>query len=197
MSRPKILLASGSVHRRQLLQKLGIDFTYDSPDVDETPLADELPEQLVLRLAEQKAKKLAPLYPNHLIIGSDQIAMLNGNILGKPLTLQRARSQLKSFSGGEIMFITGLCVYNSTTNNCQLATDSYRVKFRNLSDEQIENYLLREKPYDCAGSFKSEGLGICLFEKMEGKDPNTLVGLPLIDLTRMLINEGIDPLLTV
>lgn len=195
MTKPKILLASGSIHRRELLKKLGLDFTWQSPDIEETPLQRESPRELVLRLAEAKAKALGASHPHHLIIGSDQVAVLDDDIIGKPHTHEAAHQQLKRFSGTTIKFLTSLCLYNSKTGNIQLTVDDYFVRFRALSSEQIENYLHREQPYDCAGSFKSEGLGICLFEKIEGKDPNTLVGLPLIELTRMLLNEGIDVLL--
>lgn len=195
MNAPKLILASSSPYRRNLLQKLGVAFSWAAPDIDETPRNNEHPTDLTLRLAQQKAEELAKTYKNHLIIGSDQVASLDERILGKPLTHEAARSQLKSCIDREVIFTTSLCLYNSATGNIQLSTDTYLVKFRELTDEQIENYLRKEKPYDCAGSFKSEALGICLFEKMEGKDPNTLIGLPLIDLTTMLINEGADPLL--
>ena len=195
MNEPKLILASSSIYRRNILKKLGMEFSWATPDIDETPLPNEHPTQLVQRLAQQKAEKLAETYSNHLIIGSDQVASIDGQILGKPLTHEAAISQLKKCSGREVTFITGLCLYNSQSRRIQLSADTYSVKFRRLTTEQIENYLRREQPYDCAGSFKSEGFGICLFEKMEGKDPNTLVGLPLIDLIDMLINEGIDPLM--
>lgn len=189
-----LVLASSSRYRRQLLQKLGIEFIWASPDIDETPGNHEPPEQLALRLAQQKATALATTFPEHLIIGSDQIATLNNQIIGKPHTHEAAANQLKSFSGREVVFLTSLCLHNSKTLHSQLALDKYTVKFRQLSEEQIERYLRKEEPYDCAGSFKSEGMGICLFEKMEGKDPNTLIGLPLIELVSMLINEGMGPL---
>lgn len=194
MTSLSIVLASSSRYRRQLLQKLGVEFIWASPDIDETPDNHEPPEQLVLRLAQQKATALATTFPEHLIIGSDQIATLNNQIIGKPHTHEAATNQLMSFSGKEVVFLTSLCLYNSKTLHSQLALDKYTVKFRQLSEEQIERYLRKEEPYDCAGSFKSEGMGICLFEKMAGKDPNTLVGLPLIELVSMLINEGMDPL---
>ncbi|WP_039914052.1 Maf family protein [Cellvibrio mixtus] len=194
MTPTKLVLASSSPYRRQLLQKLRMEFSWASPEIDESPKEHETPEQLVLRLAKQKATALADIFPEHLIIGSDQIATLNNRIIGKPHTHKAATSQLASFSGKEVVFLTSLCLYNSKTHRSQLATDKYTVKFRQLNDRQIDSYLRQEEPYDCAGSFKSEGMGICLFERMEGKDPNTLVGLPLIELTDMLMNEGIDPL---
>lgn len=194
MLKPKILLASGSLYRRQLLQKLGLAFECASPDIDESHQPDEDPTQLVRRLAEAKARHLANTYPDHLIIGSDQVAAIGDLIIGKPHTHSNAVAQLSSFRQREVTFMTGLCLFNPATNCAQTSVETYSVKFRNLSDEQIENYLQREQPYDCAGSFKSEGLGICLFEQLEGDDPNTLVGLPLIALTRMLAKEGVDPL---
>jgi len=194
MIKPKILLASSSAYRRQLLQKLGLAFEWASPDIDESHQLDESPAQLVHRLAETKARHLASTYPNHMIIGSDQVAVIDDQILGKPHTHTAAFAQLSSFRRREVTFMTGLCLFNPAANRIQTSVEVYQVRFRNLSDEQIDNYLQREQPYDCAGSFKSEGLGICLFEKFEGDDPNTLIGLPLIALTRMLANEGIDPL---
>jgi len=194
MTNPKILLASSSIYRRQLLQKLGLEFDWVSPGIDESHLPQETPTQLVSRLSEAKARNLANTYPNHLIIGSDQVATIDNHILGKPLTHVAAIAQLSSFRQREVTFLTGLCLFNPATNRIQTSVETYRVRFRNLSDEQIENYLQREQPYDCAGSFKSEELGICLFEKFEGEDPNTLIGLPLIALTHMLAKEGVDPL---
>lgn len=194
MIKTKILLASSSIYRRQLLQKLGLAFEWASPDVNESHQPDESPTQLVHRLAEAKARRLAGTYPNHLIIGSDQVATIDNQILSKPHTHTNAVAQLRSFCQREVTFMTGLCLFNSAANRIQTSVEIYKVRFRNLSDEQIENYLQREQPYDCAGSFKSEGLGICLFEQFEGDDPNTLIGLPLIALTHMLANEGIDPL---
>lgn len=194
MPTPKILLASGSLYRRQLLQKLGLLFDWASPDIDESHKPGESPSQLVHRLAEAKARRLASTYPNHVIIGSDQVATIDNHILGKPHTHANAVTQLRSFRQREVTFLTGLCLLNPITNHTQTSVETYTVRFRNLSDGQIENYLQREKPYDCAGSFKSEGLGICLFEQLIGNDPNTLVGLPLITLTHMLAKEGVDPL---
>lgn len=191
---PPILLASNSSYRRQLLQKLGLAFSWTAPDIDETALPGETAETLVKRLALSKAQALAPANSSHLIIGADQVASFEGKILGKPLDFDSAFAQLTSFSGKCVDFLTGLSLYNSVSEQHQLSLETYRVRFKTLSPEQITRYLEREQPYDCAGSFKSEGLGICLFDSLEGEDPNTLVGLPLIALTRMLINEGIDPL---
>lgn len=194
MTPPKILLASSSIYRRTLLEKLGLIFEWANPAIDETHFPKESPAQLVSRLAEAKARQLAGLYSRHLIIGSDQVATIDGAIIGKPHTHDKAFAQLANFRGREVTFITGLCLLNPAANRIQQSIETYKVKFRELTDVQIENYLLREQPYDCAGSFKSEGLGITLFERLEGDDPNTLVGLPLIALTRLLANEGIDPL---
>lgn len=186
----KIVLASTSPFRKQILEKLGIDFITASPDIDETALPDETPEQLVARLSEAKAKVLADAYPDTLIIGSDQVAVVDGQILGKPHTHDKAFMQLKRASGKRVSFLTGLCVYNTRSKRSQVDVVPYYVVFRDLSDKQIENYLDREQPFNCAGSFKSEGLGIALFERLEGDDPNTLIGLPLIRLIRMLGSEG-------
>jgi septum formation protein len=194
MTNTKILLASSSPYRRQLLQRLGLAFEWASPDIDESHQPEESPAQLVHRLAEAKARHLSSTYPNHLIIGSDQVATIENHILGKPHTHINAVAQLRSFRQCEVTFLTGLCLFNPTTNHLQTSVETYKVRFRNLSNEQIENYLQREQPYDCAGSFKSEGLGICLFEQFAGDDPNTLIGLPLIALTHMLAKEGLDPL---
>lgn len=186
----KIVLASTSPFRKQLLDKLGIDFITVSPDVDEKALPNETPEQLVARLSEAKAKILADQYPDALIIGSDQVAVVDGQILGKPQVHEKAFEQLKRAAGKRVAFLTGLCVFNTKSRRSQVDVVPYYVVFRDLTDKQIENYLQREQPYNCAGSFKSEGLGIALFERLEGDDPNTLIGLPLIRLVRMLESEG-------
>jgi len=189
-----LLLASGSVYRREILQKLRLPFTYAAPDIDESPLPNEPASDLVQRLAETKAISLSVQYPDHLIIGSDQVAALDNQIIGKPHTHAKAVEQLASFRNRTVVFLTGLCLYNTTTKRRQTCIEHYSVSFRDLTDAQIDTYLTLEQPYDCAGSFKSEGLGISLFSKMEGEDPNTLIGLPLIALIKMLNNEGIDPL---
>lgn len=191
-----IILASGSRYRRQLIEKLNILFSCDAPEIDESPLPNETPENQVKRLAVTKAQTLSPRYPRHLIIGSDQIAVLEGQILGKPGSHEAATRQLQQASGRTVVFYTGLALLNSATGQVQYTCPIYQVKFRPLTAEQISAYLYAETPYDCAGSFKSEGLGIALFEHIRGDDPNTLVGLPLIELTRLLLNEGIDVLLT-
>lgn len=190
-----ILLASSSSYRRAILAKLGLAFDWASPDIDESAHANEAPDALVQRLSFEKANALASEHPDKLIIGSDQVAVLGNSIIGKPLTHERAFDQLRNASGKVVTFKTGLCLLNSTTGKAQIAVEDFQVHFRELSDAQIHHYLHYEKPYDCAGSFKSEGLGISLFSKLNGDDPNTLIGLPLIRLIDMLINEGIDPLL--
>lgn len=187
-----ILLASGSLYRRQLLDKLGIEYQWHAPNIDESHLSNETAANLVVRLAQQKAQALAAGYPRHLIIGSDQIAVFDGQILGKPGNFERARQQLMATSGRTVTFLTGLCLLNSATGHCQTSCESYSVTFRTLSTTLIDQYLRRDQPFDCAGSFKAEGLGICLFSKLEGDDPNTLIGLPLIALITMLNNEGIN-----
>ena len=186
----KLVLASSSPFRKALLDKLQLDFTTDTPDIDETPLPDESIEAMVIRLAEAKARALADAHPDSLIIGSDQSAALNGKVLHKPGTFDVAFEQLKAASGQTITFYTSLCLYNTQTQQAETICDPYVVKFRELSESEITNYLNREKPFNCAGSFKSEALGISLFESMQGKDPNTLIGLPLIELCRMLKANG-------
>jgi len=189
-----LILASTSPFRRELLGKLCLPFECVAPDIDESPIAGETPSKLVARLAEQKAKAVAHSHPNSLIIGSDQVAVLDQQILGKPGTHARATRQLQQASGKRITFLTGLSLYNSQNDMLQTEVVPFTVYFRKLSEKQIENYLLKEQPYNCAGSFKSEGLGISLFEKLEGEDPNTLIGLPLIRLIQMLENEGVEVL---
>lgn len=188
---PQLVLASTSPFRKQLLEKLKLEFITDSPDIDESRLGDETPEALVARLAEQKAMAVAERHPNSLIIGSDQVAVNDGEILGKPGSHDKAVAQLQAASGRRVTFLTGLCLYNSATGDSQVEVAPFGVVFRELNKSQIENYLKAEQPYNCAGSFKSEALGIALFERLEGEDPNTLIGLPLIRLVRMLEAEGI------
>lgn len=188
---PPLVLASTSPFRKQLLEKLNLEFVTDSPDIDESPREGETPEQLVARLAEEKAKAVAVRHPDSLIIGSDQVAVNGGEILGKPGGHDKAVMQLKSASGKRVTFLTGLCLYNSAAGHSQVEVVPFGVVFRELTEDQIENYLRAEQPYNCAGSFKSEALGIALFERLEGEDPNTLIGLPLIRLIRMLEAEGV------
>lgn len=187
----RLVLASTSPFRKELLAKLHLEFVTDNPQVDETPHPGERPEQLVARLAEAKARAVANHHAGALIIGSDQVAVNGETIVGKPGEHNRAIEQLRQASGKRITFLTGLALFNSATGQCQVAVEPYSVLFRALSDQQIENYLRREQPYNCAGSFKSEGLGIALFERLEGADPNALIGLPLIRLIEMLEREKV------
>jgi len=185
----KLILASTSPFRKAILDKLGIDFDTASPETDETALTNESPQQLVERLSIAKAKAIADKSNDALVIGSDQVSVLNGEIIGKPHTHDNAVKQLRNASGKTVTFYTGLCLYNSSTKKYQSEVVPFKVFFRKLTEQQIENYLIKEEPYNCAGSFKSEALGIVLFEKLEGEDPNTLMGLPLIRLIKMLEKE--------
>jgi septum formation protein len=185
-----LVLASTSPFRKELLQRLGITFTTAAPDVDESPLAGETPETLVKRLAEAKARAIGHSCKG-LIIGSDQVATTGSDILGKPGTHARAAEQLQNLSGRLVTFHTGLCLLNSVTGEAEVDVIPFRVRFRQLDKGQIERYLQADRPYNCAGSFKSEGLGITLFEQMDGDDPTALVGLPLIRLTSMLAVAGV------
>jgi septum formation protein len=187
----KLILASSSPYRRELLERLKIPFEVTAPEVDETPHPGETPEKLVERLAIEKAQKIAGKTRGVLVIGSDQVAVYNGNIVGKPHSHDKAVEQLREASGRTVTLYTGLALINADTQRIQREIIPYRVTFRRLTDDQIESYLRKEQPYSCAGSVKSEGLGIALLEKFEGDDPNTLIGLPLIRLVRMLENEGI------
>ena len=188
-NKPLLVLASTSRYRKMVLAKLGIPFETANPDADETSLEGESAFDLVKRLSELKARAVASDFPQALIIGSDQVAVLNETILGKPGTHENAFAQLKSLSGNTVIFYTGLCLLNSSTGKCQLDVIEYKVNFRPLTNEMIEHYLMQDKPYDSAGSFKSEGLGIALFESIVGEDPNALIGLPLIRLVSMLEKE--------
>jgi len=186
----KLILASSSPFRRELLARLMIPFDVVIPDVDETPLPGESPIQLVERLAVSKARVVAEKNPEALVIGSDQVAVHDGVIVGKPYTHERAVEQLRTASGKTISLHTGLALINSASGRVQSEVVPFRVLFRTLTEERIENYLRKEQPYHCAGSVKSEGLGVALLERFEGEDPATLIGLPLIRLVRMLENEG-------
>ena len=187
-----LILASSSEYRRELLLKLQIPFSGISPHVDETPLEGEKPQETALRLAQVKARKVGSDYPHALVIGCDQVATLDGEQLGKPLNHANATIQLQKMRGREVTFHSALCLFNASTGNMQALVVPYMVRFRQLTDEQIENYLTKEQPYHCAGSAKSEGLGIALIERMLGEDPNALIGLPLIKLITMLQNEGVQ-----
>ena len=187
-----LLLASSSVYRRDLLARLRLPFSCSSPDIDESHRPGESAIKLVKRLSLEKARALSASHPNHLIIGSDQVAVFDGQIIGKPHTHDKARQQLMNASGNSVSFLTGLCLLNSHTGLHQTDCISFTVHMRTLSTEQIERYLLAEQPYDCAGSFKAEGLGVSLFQRTEGDDATSLVGLPLIRLVSMLLAEGVD-----
>ncbi len=190
----KLVLASSSPYRRRLLQRLGIDFDCDPPDIDEQPLAGETAPKTVARLAEAKARAVASRAGDALVIGSDQLALMDGRPLGKPGSRDANIDQLMRASGRWVDFLTGLCLLNARSDACQLEVVEYSVEFRRLSRAQIECYVDREQPFDCAGGFKAEGLGVALFRRMRGDDPSALIGLPLICLSRMLLNEGVDVL---
>jgi septum formation protein len=187
----KLILASSSPYRRELLERLKIPFEVIAPDVDEAPRPAETPSALVERLSIEKARKIADRKSGALVIGSDQVAVYNGAIVGKPHSHDKAVEQLRSASGRAVTLYTGLALVNADTEHVQHEVIPYRVTFRSLTDAQIESYLRKEQPYSCAGSVRSEGLGIALLERFEGDDPNTLIGLPLIRLVRMLENEGV------
>ena len=182
----RLVLGSSSPYRKALLEKLDLSFDCDSPDIDETPLKSEHPKDMVARLAKAKADAIAVRHPQAIIIASDQCATLDGKIIGKPGNHENAIEQLKQASGRTVTFYTSLCVFNAGINQYEETVEPFYVYFRELSDQQIDNYLKKEEPYNCAGSFKSEGLGISLFDRLEGNDPNTLIGLPLIQLIKML-----------
>ena len=192
-----LILASSSPFRKELLTKLGLDFSTHAPDIDESRKDNETPEQLVYRLSEEKAAEVAKIQSG-LIIASDQVATLGSGtqiddkILTKPHTHENAIKQLQQSSGNTVTFVTSLTLLNTDTGDIQTVVETFKVVFRTLSAEQIDNYLKKERPYNCAGSFKSEALGISLFERLEGNDPNTLIGLPLIQLIKMLEHEGVD-----
>jgi septum formation protein len=187
-----LILASSSPYRKELLARLGLAFETVSPEVDESPLPEESPQDTALRLAQVKARKIAETHPEALVIGCDQVATLDGMQLGKPGNHENATKQLRMMQGRTIIFHSALCLYNAQTLTMQAEVVPYEVEFRKLSDEQIERYLRTEQPYNCAGSAKSEGLGIALISSMHGSDPNALIGLPLIKLIAMLQNEKVD-----
>ena len=187
----QLVLASTSPFRKQLLEKLHLEFITDNPKVDEAINANETASALVERLAIAKAQALTSTHKDALLIGSDQVCVNRGKILGKPGNFDNAFAQLKAASGKKITFYTGLALVNSQTGNIQSSVEPFSVLFRKLSDSMIVNYLNKEQPFNCAGSFKSEGYGIALFEKLEGRDPNSLIGLPLIALIEMLEKENV------
>lgn len=187
-----LVLASSSPYRRELLTRLHLQFTWSAPQIDETRHPNEDADTLVRRLSLEKAQALLATHPQHLIIGSDQVAVLGTQILGKPHTLERACEQLMAASGNSVTFLTGLTLLNSATGQQQTDCVPFTVHFRTLSEAQIMRYLTAEQPFDCAGSFKAEGLGISLFRNTEGSDSNSLIGLPLIRLVDMLQASGIE-----
>lgn len=187
-----LILGSTSRYRRELLQRLRVPFDVVSPDVDETPLPSEAPQTLATRLALAKAKAVAALHPNAVVIGSDQVADLNGEPLGKPGTHERAVVQLQRMRGQTVIFQTAVSVVCQASGFEQTELAQIKVRFRELSDAEIEAYLRAEEPYDCAGSAKSEGLGIALLDAIDNDDPTALIGLPMIRTARLLRAAGID-----
>lgn len=194
MPQKQLVLASTSPYRRELLGRLGLSFEVANPKTDETPLPGESPTATALRLSEAKARAVAQQYPEALIIGSDQVAVMDGRVFGKPGTHARAVEQLRTLSGKTVNFFTGLCVLNAKTGEAEVCGVPTLVGFRELGDAEIENYLRREPAYNCAGSAKSEGLGIALLSRIHGDDPNALVGLPLIALCDLLRKHGMTVL---
>ena len=192
MITPDLILASTSVYRRALLEKLALPFRCVAPHIDETPQTGEEAIQLVQRLASEKAQAVAKENTTSWIIGSDQVCTINREIVGKPGSTSAAIAQLQAASGQKISFYTGLCLFDAALGRYQLLAEPFHVHFRTLSLSQIERYVSAEKPFDCAGSFKSEGLGISLFQQLEGRDPNTLIGLPLIALVDMFAAWGVE-----
>ena len=189
---PALILASSSPYRKKLLARLQLPFACISPGINETAGKHETAEQLVIRLAREKAERIARDYDNAIIIGSDQVLRLGEKILSKPGNHAGAVKQLELISGNQVNFLTGLCVLNAATKTCQTACISYRVTFRKLDNNEIERYLVKEKPYDCAGSFKSEALGVTLMSETGEGDSTALIGLPLIKLAEMLRKEGFE-----
>ena len=191
----RIVLASTSIYRRQLLARLGLSFEVIDPSVDETRQPGERAPALVARLAEAKARSAGHGEGDTLVIGGDQVAELDGDILGKPGNAEVNRRQLQRSSGRRVQFHTGLCLFATGSQRARVEVVPFAVTFRPLSDEQIAAYVAREQAFDCAGGFRCEGLGSALFERMEGPDPSALMGLPLLRLTQMLAGEGVDVLL--
>lgn len=191
MNTQPLVLASTSIYRSELLARLRLPFQTAAPDVDEAPLADESAKQTSWRLSRAKAEVVAAHYPDALIIGSDQVAMLGNQQLGKPLTHDNAVRQLRAMRGQTVTFYTAITLFNARTGDIQTEVAINHVHYREITDTQIESYLHKEQPYHCAGSAKSEGLGIALISSMEGDDPNALVGLPLILLVNMLLRQGV------
>ncbi|MEI7842747.1 MAG: Maf family nucleotide pyrophosphatase [Gallionellaceae bacterium] len=192
MKSQPLVLASTSIYRSELLSTLQIPFLTAAPNVDETPLLGETAQQTALRLSQLKARAVINAHPAALIIGSDQVALLDGQQIGKPITHENAVRQLRAMRGQTISFYTALTLLNAITGQFESELIETKVSFRQLSDEEIERYLIKEQPYHCAGSAKSEGLGIALISRIEGNDPNALIGLPLIALVTMLKNQGVN-----
>ncbi len=186
-----LTLASTSRYRKALLEKLGLPFDCAAPDVDERPLAEESAQALVARLARAKAQAIADTRDHGLIIGSDQVCVCDGRILGKPGTIDNAVAQLMAAQGRSVTFYTGLCVLDAATGQAHQLVEPFTVHFRTLDEAAIRRYVEAELPLDCAGSFKCEGMGIVLFKGLEGRDPNALIGLPLIGLIELLACHGI------
>ncbi len=189
----QIVLASSSPNRKHILERIELEFVAISPKIDESPLSGESPQNLVKRLSVVKAQAVRSQFPEALIIGSDQIANLNGEILGKPGSRDEAFAQLRQSSATTLLLYTGVALLNASSGNLQSAVDTFEVEYRKLSDEQIHHYLDLAQPYDSCGSLKAEGIGITLLKRLTGNDPNTLMGLPLIKLIDMLQNEGVKP----
>ena len=187
-----IILASSSPFRKELLARLQLDFACLSPDVDESILADEDAVRYVRRLAESKAQVIARQHPEAIVIGSDQCALLDDRILGKPGNHKKALQQLRQAQGKRVVFHTAVCVMQLSSGFNQVEEVPFEVEFRHLSDQQLEHYLKAEQPYQCAGSFKAEGYGSCLFRRMRGDDPSALIGLPLFKLVEMLEAAGVE-----
>lgn len=192
MDRPRIVLASTSPYRRTLLARLGLSFEVMAPDVDEAALPGESARETALRLAQAKARAAALLFPRALVIGSDQVAELDGAYLGKPGNHENAVAQLKDMRGKTVLFHTALALLNTASGTLHTAETATAVLFRNYDDHQISRYLERERPYDCTGSAKIEGLGIVLVERVTGDDPTALIGLPLIQLAALLRKEDVS-----
>lgn len=187
-----LLLASSSPYRRELLARLQLPFAWAAPDIDEQRIGEEPAPELVKRLARHKAEALAASHPGNLIIGSDQVAVLGEQILGKPHTFEKACEQLLAASGNHVTFLTGVALLNTQSGHCEVDCVPFTVHMRELDLPRIERYLHAEQPYDCAGSFKCEGLGVSLFQSTHGCDATSLVGLPLIRLVDMLLKEGVS-----
>ena len=195
---PRLILASSSPYRRELFSRLQLPFDTVSPDIDETPLTGEAPEATALRLAREKARAVAALHPGSLVIGSDQVATLDGAQIGKPGNHANALAQLQLMRGRQVVFHTALCLWDgrlgfdkADAQACQIANIATLVTFRHLPDEELDAYLRIEQPYDCAGSAKNEGLGIAILERIDSSDPTALTGLPMIALTSMLRQAGV------